>query len=304
MDIQRAAQNIARHYFHPPPGKPVVIACDEEKIALARAVAVVLEADGHPTILPILDGEVLAQRRALTLLLEEDSIALAVFASFRMWKDLALSERITQREHQPSLRGRPEPLFFDAVIPLESLLRLYSADPKSIHSFQSGLQSNLVNNTSVHLTTPAGVDLRFLARTWQPWGWELMTCPVEGSIHGRIVVDGAVLFGRTHQPIELIITNGKLSAMDCPDRNDEVFQGYRQWMMEVMEENPANAQLCEVGLGANPNAQLSDVLMETEAVQGVAYFCFGDNASFEGMGGANRTGWHGGTATVQQSRIV
>jgi leucyl aminopeptidase (aminopeptidase T) len=130
-----------------------------------------------------------------------------------------------------------------------------------------------------------------------------MTCPEENSIEGRIIVDGGVFFDLTTLPIELIIEQGKLTRMNCQDAGNAVFRQYRQWMMEAFEANPANAQLCEVGLGANPEARLDSVVMESEAVQGTVHFCFGDNTLFEGMGGQNHTGWHGGTVILKEPRL-
>jgi leucyl aminopeptidase (aminopeptidase T) len=304
MPVQQAALNIAQYYFHPPAGKPVVIACDAEKLELARALAAALESLGHPTILPVLEGEPSALIQAMDRLLDDGSIALAVFASHKMWVDLGLNKRFTIRDRQPSLRGRPEPLFFDAVTPLESLLRLYAADTQAIQIFLDGLQRNLPDFATFRLTTPAGTDLSFTARHWQPWGWEMMTCPVEDSVQGQIVVDAGVFFDRISQPIELVIQAGKLTSMRCPDPDDAVFRQYRQWMMEAMELNSNNAQLAEVGLGANPGAQISEVVMESEAVQGTLHVCFGDNAMFEGMDGQTRTGWHGGTVILKKPHLT
>ena len=303
MDLQATARSIAQHYFRPPPGKPVVVACDSEKVGLARALAAELEKQGHPAVLAMLEGNLPASQQALQRLLENDAIALAVFASHAMWSGLGLSQYLTFRSRQPSLLGKPDPLFFDAVIPLDSLERLYCANPASIRLFVEGLRRNLPDHRPVRLTTQAGTRLTFTARIWEPWGWELMTCPLEDSIDGKIVVDGGVFFDRITQPIELTIRHGKLAGMACQDPGDAVFRRYRQWMMEAFETNPANAQLCEVGLGVNPGAQLSPVVMESEAVQGTAHFCFGDNAQFAGMGGQNQTGWHGGTVILTTPRL-
>ena len=303
MDLQQAAENIAWHYFQPPQGKPVVIACDAEKLELGHVLAAVLESAGNPVILPVLDAEPARLRQALERLLEDESIALAVLASHTMWADLGLSERFMLRDRQPSLQGEATPLFFDAVTPLDSLVRLYGADPQAIQSFLQGLQRNLQDAAETRLTTPAGTDLTFRSRTWQPWGWELMTCPLEESVNGLVVADAGVFFGQVSQPIELEIENGRLASMRCPDREEAVFRQYRQWMMEALELNPANAQVAEIGLGANPGAQISEVVMESEAVQGTLHVCFGDNTIFAGMGGQNETGWHGGTVILKTPRL-
>jgi len=303
MDLQTTAQNIAQYYFRPPMGKPVAVASDPDKLELARALVTVLEDLGNPTILPVLEGDIPAMRQGLERLLDDEEIALAIFASHFMWAELGLNERFTMRNRLPSLVGLANPIFFDAVTPLDSLLRLYGADPQAIYDFIEGLRRNLDDHAFTRLTTPAGTDLRFTARNWEPWGWEMMTCPVEDSINGTLVVDAGVFFGTVNQPIELTIEGGKLTAMRALDRDDEVFRQYRQWMMETMEENAANAQLAEVGIGANPGAQISGVVMESESVQGTVHVCFGDNRMFAGMGGSNASNWHGGTVIMKAPRF-
>jgi leucyl aminopeptidase (aminopeptidase T) len=300
VNLQTAAHNIAAHYFKLPPGKPVAIACEPEKHELARALAIELEKLKHPTILAVLEGDNPTLRAGLQTLLENEAVALAVLASHSMWTELGLKERFILSNRQPSLVSKADPIFFDAGTPLESLCRLYSADPQSIDAFLDGLKRNLKNFTATHLTTPGGTTLTFTARAWQAWGWEMMTCPVEDTVQGKIVADAGVFFGRLSQPIELTVENGRLTGMRCPERNDEVFRQYRQWMMEALEDNPGNAQVAEVGIGANPGAQISEVVMESEAVRGTVHICFGDNSIFQDMGGKNHTGWHGGTVVLKE----
>jgi hypothetical protein len=301
--LSDAVENILDVYFRPPPGRPCVMVYDNEKIMLASALRLGLARRGYPVRVLRYDASPRSVAGALERLWQESDVALMVLASHRMWQGLDLSERLEERDRLPSLRCRCAPVFFDAVIPPDSFLRLYSADPAATESFLHAVRQDLRPHTPTHVVAPGGTDLRFVARTWDLRGWELMTCPVEPSVTGTIVADAGVFFSRVATPLVLQVVDGRLVDILCSDAADPVYQRYVAWMREAAEENPANWQLAEVGIGGNPNATISDVLMETESVQGTAHVCFGDNTIFAGAGGQIATGWHGGTAVFARPRF-
>jgi leucyl aminopeptidase (aminopeptidase T) len=125
-----------------------------------------------------------------------------------------------------------------------------------------------------------------------------LTCPVEDTINGIIVADAGVFFSRVEAPIRLEVRNGYLVDVQCNKEGDAIFRQYVKWMCDAFSAGPNNWQLAEVGIGGNPNAQFSDIVMELESVQHTCHFCFGDNTVFEGGGGTNHTAWHGGTVII------
>jgi hypothetical protein len=296
--LPAAVARIVEHVFCPPAGREVVIVHDWEKRALADALADALEARGNPVSRFFIPKEMAPSREALAELFQREDVGLMMLASQRMWSSLGLHARLEMRERRPSLRCACEPVFFDAAIPLKNLVRLYAADPEETRAFLAEVQARLPDHAPVRITAPAGTDLRFVARAWQIWGWELMTPPVEASVDGVIVADAGVFFSQVTAPITLHIEAGRLVDLHCADEEDPVFQQYVRWMQDARNDDPANWQLAEVGIGGNPNAQFSDVLMEIEAVQHTCHFCFGDNTMFIGAGGQNATDWHGGTVIV------
>lgn len=72
-------------------------------------------------------------------------------------------------------------------------------------------------------------------------------------------------------------------------------------MEQRLAANPIDVCLAELGIGLNPCARLTGVIMEDETVRGTAHFCFGDNSRF---GGANRSGFHGGTVVIDSPALT
>ena len=291
---------ILDHYFRPPPGREVVIVCDSEKSRLAQALVAGLELRRCPARVMLIGANPQSSAQTLREVLDNDHVGLMVLASPQMWKELALADRLEFRERWPSIRARASPVFFDAVTPLPNMLRLYSADPDDSRQFLASLQQQLSNDFPVRIVAPGGTDLKFVARRWEIWGWELLTYPVEETVSGTIVADAGVFFSKVRAPIRLHVRHGKLINMECADPNDPVFQQYARWMNEAHDADPRNWQLAEVGIGGNANARITDVLMETEVVRGTCHFCFGDNSMF---GGQHKTTWHGGTVVIHNPRL-
>jgi leucyl aminopeptidase (aminopeptidase T) len=159
------------------------------------------------------------------------------------------------------------------------------------------LKSAFPDDARFRITTPAGTDIRFTARKWNPLDWEICTAPVEASIEGTIVVDGAVQFGTVDRPITLAIREGRVADVRCADATDKVFSEYLRTMKDAFAADGANAQLAEVGIGGNGGALVSDVIMESESARGTCHFCFGENTRY---GGANSTAMHHGTVVTRE----
>ncbi len=293
-------RGILDYYFRPLPGREVVIVCDGEKLRLAQALVAALELRHCPARLMLIGENPQSSAKPLRVLLENDGVGLMVLASPQMWKGLALADRLEFRDRWPSIRSRCSPVFFDAVTPLSNMLRLYTADPDDIRRFLAALQRRLPNESPARIVAPSGTDLRFVARRWEVWGWELLTYPVEETISGSIVADAGVYFSKVRAPIRLHLRQGKIVKIECSDPQDPVFQQYVQEMNQAHDANNQNWQLAEVGIGGHPNARVTDVVMETEVVRGTCHFCFGDNTMF---GGSHKTTWHGGTVVVRNARF-
>ncbi len=294
--VSAAAASILDHYFNPPAARPVAIVCCAGKRALAEAIAARLTARGTFVTTLEVPEDVSDARAFASKAFSDANAALMVFASARMWGPQGLHRYFVYQDG-PSVQAAAAPVFFDAVTPMPSRVRLYGSDVAKDQAWLETLKSAFPDNARFRITSPAGTDLQFTARKWNRLDWEICTAPLEASIEGAIVVDGAVQFGRVGKPITIVIRKGRVADVLCADPNDAVFAEYLRAMRDAFAADGANAQLAEVGIGVNGAALVSDVIMESETARGTCHFCFGENTRY---GGANVTETHHGTVVIRE----
>ena len=299
MSMRRAVSNILDHYVEIVAKHEIIILCDGETLALAGALAKGVSERGATPILLALDDGLDVLPDLVARLLADDRIGMLVLASHEMWA-AGLSAYLDLGSGGATLRSRCSPIFFDAVIPLPSMLRLYAANWQADTDYLLAMRANLPSVALCRVLAPGGTDLRFLAREWRTLDWEILTSPVEETVEGRIVADASVFLGKVNVPIELTIERGCIADMRCARQDDKVYRAYARHMEEAMREDCANRRLAEVGIGGNARAAISGIIMEDEAARGTCHFCFGDNTM---LGGTNTSDWHGGTLVVRRPRF-
>ena len=118
-------------HFRPRAGQGVLVLSGEEKLDLGEAAEALppmcLESFDCPTI------------------------GLIVLTSFKMWFELRLSSRFLY-EDGPTLSVACQPVFFDEVLPLDSLLRIYSSDPEDDERYLTNLKSRLQGGVPARVT--------------------------------------------------------------------------------------------------------------------------------------------------------
>jgi leucyl aminopeptidase (aminopeptidase T) len=63
-----------------------------------------------------------------------------------------------------------------------------------------------------------------------------------------------------------------------------------RWLLETLEDGGEHGRtIAELGIGTNPGAEISGVILEDEKAEGTIHFAFGTNTSF---GGANQAAVH------------
>ena len=116
---------------------------------------------------------------------------------------------------------------------------------------------------------------------------EANTSPLENSANGVIVVDGSIPFtgfGLLHEPITLEIKDGKISKISGNQRDVD--------KLEVLFASHGNSKsriLAECGVGLNPAAKLTGVMLTDEGSLGTIHFGFGSNST---VGGINEIAFH------------
>lgn len=209
------------------------------------------------------------------------------YAAYRLFLHLDFSRG------EPKIPGIESKIL---IFPTDSIVRIFSVDPECHTAEKNRLLSVLLADSKYRITTPLGTDLVFRARTWLPLDFEVCTAPLEDSVSGEIVIDGALFFKKTDSKLRFIIERGKLTKMTAFDQAGEADLREYIAMTKNDMEDPVNCQLAEIGIGFCGGAEITDCFMEAEAVKGTCHFCFGNNICY---GGNNASEFHGASVLIK-----
>jgi leucyl aminopeptidase (aminopeptidase T) len=112
---------------------------------------------------------------------------------------------------------------------------------------------------------------------------EAYIAPVETEGDGIIVVDGSLAgYGLLRQPLCLRLRHGRI--VDATGHAAD-------WMLRTLDAGRGRKgrTIAELGIGVNPGAEVSGIVIVDEKVRGTAHVAFGTNVSF---GGVNDAGVH------------
>ncbi len=156
------------------------------------------------------------------------------------------------------------------------------------------------NAKIAHVTAPGGTDivLDIEDRTFStdvkiinepyfanlPCG-EIWCGPIESKADGIIVCDGSIGdIGKVKKPLKISVKNGKIIKIESTDQKlvEEV---------EKLTSLDEEARIIgELGIGLNPGAKLSGILLEDEKALQTAHIAFGNNEEMKG--GQNKSKTH------------
>jgi leucyl aminopeptidase (aminopeptidase T) len=163
-----------------------------------------------------------------------------------------------------------------------------TADFTLIRERSERLADRLRGAQTIRVTSPAGTDLTASIAGREPKGWLTGICrhpgeasaypggevslpPVEGTAHGRVVVERVMTdLGRLSDPITWIVEDGRVT--DIRGGADAVRLAHH---VEGIE-NADN--IGEIGIGMNPAARLTDEITESKKRLGTAHVAMGDSA--------------------------
>lgn len=176
-------------------------------------------------------------------------------------------------------------------ITLDMMKRTLDIDYSVLSSLSSHLANILTKGKNIRVTSRVGTDVTFsinkrkgIADTGDltqagsfgnlPAG-EAFIAPQEGTAEGTIVIDGAFANIDLDEPIKVRLKKGKIVTID--GRN----AGWKlKSKLAVLP--PQASWVCEFGIGTNPKAQLSPLILEAEKVFGTCHIAFGRNITFDG----------------------
>ena len=173
-------------------------------------------------------------------------------------------------------------------------------DYKKMEDIANKFIGSFEDAKKVHVSAPGGTDIVLYIEN-RPFSTDVkitkvpyfanLPCgeiwcgPIESKGDGIIVCDGSIGdIGKVMQPLKITVKNGKILTMESDDQNllEEV---------EKLTSLDEEARIIgELGIGINPNAKLSGILLEDEKALQTAHIAFGNNEEMEG--GQNRSRTH------------
>ena len=180
-----------------------------------------------------------------------------------------------------------------------------TTDFDAMQSAIAQLGKTLKRQRSVHVTTPSGTDVTFeISGRWElgdngicnrpgqvtnlPAG-KILAMPKEGTMEGKIVIDGTWDATLIEDSLTLKIEAGIITKVSGENR-DDVKANFVEASRKLKPQHQSNVwTVAEFGFGMNPRARLVGNVLEDEKVQGTCYFAFGDNTS---LGGSASCGIH------------
>lgn len=107
--------------------------------------------------------------------------------------------------------------------------------------------------------------------------------PVEGTAQGKMMVDGSFPYlGLLDEPVQFTIKEGYVSRISGNHQANNIRKLLRPYGHE-------GRCIAELGIGTNPNAQLTGCTVEDEKMLGTLHIALGNNISF---GGSNNVRCH------------
>ena len=282
-DLERAVSAVVRDCLGVAEDESVLVVCNPATIGLGtrlRGEAGKLGADA-----------------AMALITERESHAAeppAPVAAAMAAADVVLAPTIQSLSHTAARRAATEAGARIATLPgatEEMLARVMSADMAGLRRKGGAIAELLSAGADARITCANGSDLRLglEGRNGLPDAGDLtaprafgnLPCgegfiaPIEGTVDGRLVVDGTIAaIGTVAEPIELIVERGHLVAASGRE-------GER--LMELLSAHGEDGtNVAELGIGTNEKAELTGNLLEDEKILGSCHVAFGASAAIGG----------------------
>ena len=172
------------------------------------------------------------------------------------------------------------------------LARVMSADMEGLRRRGTAIADRLTAGSEARITDANGSDLTLglgdragvpdAGDLTAPGAFGNLPCgegfiaPIEGTAHGRLVVDGTIAsIGRVSGPVELTVEGGHLAAATGPE-------GER--LLDLLRTNGGEqgTNVAELGIGTNEKAELTGELLEDEKILGTCHVAFGASAAIGG----------------------
>lgn len=114
---------------------------------------------------------------------------------------------------------------------------------------------------------------------------EIWCAPIESQGNGVIVCDGSIGdIGKVKKPLKITVKNGKIVQLESKDKS------LIKRVDRLLKVDEEASIIGELGIGLNPGAKLSGILLEDEKALKTAHIAFGYNLDMDG--GQNNSKTH------------
>jgi hypothetical protein len=152
---------------------------------------------------------------------------------------------------------------------------------------------------TVRLVAPSGTDVAFSiagrafmdditispGHTGNLPAGEIWCAPLERSMNGTIVCDGSIGdLGQVREPLVICVADGRVADLKSDDKT------LVARVRELINVDDEASLAGEFGIGLNPKARLTGLLLEDEKAYGTVHIAFGGNLDMPG--GQNRSRTH------------
>ncbi|MBT3441699.1 MAG: aminopeptidase [Euryarchaeota archaeon] len=182
-----------------------------------------------------------------------------------------------------------------------------SADFNEIKQKISDLTPYFRRRRIVHVKSEQGTDVTFEVN-WREWklddngicnrpkmltnlpAGKAFIMPREGTMNGKVVIDGSWESNLVDEPITLVIEEGMVMDVKGGTTAAAIRQEFGEAAKRLRTKDRENVwTVAEFGFGMNPQARLSGNVLEDEKRLGTCYFSVGDNTA---LGGTSAVGIH------------
>ncbi|MFW9821249.1 MAG: aminopeptidase [Candidatus Thorarchaeota archaeon] len=165
-------------------------------------------------------------------------------------------------------------------------------DYDAMRTIADKLKSKLENAKIAHIIAPGGTDIVLHIKdrgfstdvqiTKEPYFanlpcGEIWCGPIETQGDGIIVCDGSIGdIGRVKKPLKISVQNGKITKLESKDKK------LVKQIDNLLSLDEQASIIGELGIGLNPKAKLSGILLEDEKALKTAHIAFGNNTDMQG----------------------
>lgn len=294
MNMRRGAATLVNVCADLKPGEKAVVICQAQTRQVAEMVLELAKEVSQAVVLVEFEG---LSRHGADVPPEVERSMLESDVIFGLTRMSMAHTKARLEANRRGARYLSLPDYSERVLASEAL----AFDFRGITGPASDLAAHLSRAGHIRVVNPAGTDLALrtegrLANAAPGWCFsrgslasppdaEVNIAPLETETEGVAVVDGSIPcpeIGLLDEPVRLIIRRGVVVGIEG---------AVADTLIRVFDRlgNPRTRIIGELGIGLNPKARLSGVMLEDEGCLGTVHLGIGSNAT---IGGTNEVPFH------------